>query len=280
MTRMPTINHIGNPIRIHRKYRISRSLFVNKLNGAWIWYDVPGLELVLPPIPDRYKISQILAKLTFDAYDSPEPIAFRIMDTTNNIELARSAVIQGNVNQVAYPVLLSWQGQLQSVTDCTLRESCGCVDVLCTTGDPSCDTPDSSSTRVKKQYEAGSRVIRIQFHVKNYQQDHWSRTFGMEIDGTYLSKSSLEAVVFDSNPSGKFGKKHGTIQFTTQSTSQVVFSTPLDTSNYAVSLSCNKNINCWWENKSNAGFKIVSELPFSGYVDWTITNLNPSTIVV
>jgi hypothetical protein len=102
----------------------------------------------------------------------------------------------------------------------------------------------------------------------------------MEIDGTYLSKSTLEAIVFDSNPNGKFGKKHGTIQFTTQNTTQVTFVTPLDTSNYAVSLSCNKNINCWWENKSNVGFKIVSELPFSGYVDWTITNLNPSTIVV
>lgn len=259
---------------------ITSDLFVNKLNGDWIWYDIPGLEIVLPPIPDRYKISQILAKLSFVAYDSPEPIAFRIMDITNNIELARSAVIQGNVNQVAYPVLMSWQGQLLSVADCNLRESCGCVDITCTTGDSSCDTIDLSSTRVKKQYEAGSRIIRIQFHVKNYQQDHWSRIFGMEIDGTYLSKSTLESVIFDSNPNGRFGKKHGTIQFTTQNTTQVTFATPLDTSNYAISLSCNKNINCWWESKSNVGFKIVSELPFSGYVDWTIINLNPSTIVV
>ena len=259
---------------------ITSDLFVNKLNGDWIWYDIPGLELVLPPIPDKYKISQILAKLSFVAYDSPEPIVFRLMDITNNIELSRSALVQGNSNEVSYPILLSWQGQLKSIDECTIRESCGCVNTTCTAGDTSCDTIDTSSLMVKRQYEAGSRIIKIQFHVKNYQADHWSRVFGMEIDGTYLSKSTLEAIIFDSNPTGKFGKKHGTVQFSKQSSIQITFDSPLDSSNYAISLSCNRNINCWWENKTNVGFKIVSELPFSGYIDWTIINLNTSSVVV
>lgn len=260
---------------------ITGDLFVNKLNGDWIWYDVPGLEMVLPPSPDQYKISQILAKLAFSAYDATEPIAFRMWDATNNIELSRTAVVQSNPNEILYPVTLSWQGQLQSGnTACTLHETCGCVEASCTTGDSSCDTPDSSSQIVKKQYASGSKVIKIQFHVKNYQQDHWSRMFGNEIDGTYLTKSTMEAVIFDSNPQGKFGKKHGSVQFAKQTTTQVTFAEPLDTSNYAISISCNKNINCWWENKTNVGFKIVSELPFTGVIDWTITNLNPSTAAV
>jgi hypothetical protein len=237
--------------------------------------------MVLPPSPDQYKISQILAKLAFSAYDSPEPIVFRMWDATNSIELSRTAVVQSNPNEILYPVTLSWQGQLQSSNqDCTLHESCGCIDASCTTGDSSCDTPDSSSQIVKKQYATGSKVIKIQFHVKNYQQDHWSRVFGNEIDGTYLTKSTIEAIIFDSNPQGKFGKKHGSIQFAKQTTTQVTFAEPLDTSNYAISISCNKNINCWWENKTNVGFKIVSELPFTGVIDWTITNLNPSTASV
>lgn len=256
---------------------ISSDLFVNKNTGEWIWYDIPGLEMVLPPIPDQYKISQLMVKLAYVAYDSPEPIAFRIYDATNNIEMTRTAVIQCNPCEVSYPVTMTWQGQLQSQSNCVLPESCGCVDIACTTGDQSCDTVDNSSLIVKKKYEQGSRLIKIQFHVKNYQQDHWSRIFGMEIDGSYLTKSTMEAIIFDSNPQGKYGKKHGTIQFNKQNSAQVTFSQALDSSNYAIALSCNKNINCWWENKSNTGFKIVSELPFSGYVDWTVININPSS---
>lgn len=260
---------------------ITGDLFVNQLNGDWIWYDVPGLEIVLPPIPDQYKISQIIAKLAYVSYDTPEPVTFRLWDSTNNVELTRVAVVQCNSCEVSYPVTMTWQGQLQPENSiaCKLHESCGCIDISCTTGDSSCDTVDNSSSIVKRQYATGSRVIKVQFHVKNYQNNHWSRLFGIEIDGQYLTQSTLEAVVFDSNPQGKYGKQHGTVQFTKQNTAQVTFKTPLESSNYAISLSCNKNINCWWENKSSVGFKIVSELPFTGYIDWSITNLNPSTAV-
>ena len=266
---------IGNSDEI-----ITGDLFVNKLTAEWLWYDVPGLVMVLPPIPDQYKITQIISRLAYVTYNSPEPIAFRIYDCTNNIELARSAVVQCNPCEVAYPVVLSWQGQLSSpsTSPCTnIHESCGCTDISCTTGDSACDTPDSSSTVTVTQYAVGSRIIKIQFHVKNYQTDHWTRLFGMEIDGTYLAKSTIEAVIFDSNPQGKFGKKHSTVHFNNQNSLQVTFSSPLESSNYAISLSCNKNINCWWQNKSNIGFTIVSELPFTGYIDWAVTNLNAST---
>jgi hypothetical protein len=256
---------------------INSDIFTNKLTGEWLWYDVPGLEMVLPPIPDQYKISQILAKLSYVSYDSSEPIVFRLWDDTNKIELSRAAVLQSNPYEVSYPVALSWQGQLPNTSDCKLHESCGCIDITCTNGDTSCDTIDNSAQIVKKQYAIGSRVLKVQFHVKNYQTDHWSRIFGMEVDGTYLSKSTIEAIIFDSNPQGKYGKIHNTVSFTGQNSVQVTFASPLPSSNYAIGLSCNKNINCWWENKSTVGFNIVSELPFTGFVDWTVTNLNAST---
>jgi hypothetical protein len=252
-------------------------LFVNQLNGEWIWYDVPGLAMVLPPIIDEYKISQIIAKLAFVAYNSSEPIVFRLWDDTNNIELSRVAIVQCNPCEVSYPVTLSWQGKLETPANCTLRESCGCVDISCTTGDASCNTVESSQV-VKRQYDTGSRVIKVQFHVSGYQTDHWSRIFGMEVDGEYVAQSTMEAMIFDSSPQATYGKRNATIQFKAQKTAQVTFENPLTSSNYAISLSCDQNINCWWTSKTNVGFTIVSELPFTGSIDWTITNLNATTI--
>ena len=252
---------------------LAGDLFVNKLNGEWLWYDVPGLEIVLPPITDTYKVAQIISKLAYVTYNSSEPVVFRLWDATNNIELNRVSVIQCNPCEVSYPVVLSWQGQLDNSANCTLRESCGCITSDCATGDPVCDTPDSVQI-IKKQYALGSRVIRIQFHTKNYQVDQWTRLFGMEIDGTYLTKSTIEALIFDTNTQGKYGKKHGSVVLSKQNSYQVTFDQPLDSSNYAISLSCNKNINCWWENKTINGFKIVSELSFSGTIDWMTINLD------
>jgi hypothetical protein len=256
---------------------ISGDLFVNQLNGDWIWYDIPSLAIVLPPIPDQYKITQIIAKLAFVAYNSSEPIVFRLWDDTNNIELTRAAVVQCNPCEVSYPVVLSWQGQLQTPSDCTLNEACGCIDISCTTGDPSCATTDNSSQVVQVQYTPGSRVIRVQFHVSNYQDDNWSRVFGMQVDGNYVAQSTLECIIFDSSPTATYGKQNGTVAFTSQNSVVVTFTNPLPSSNYAISLSCSQNINTWWSAKSNVGFTINSELSFTGSVDWTTTNLNPTT---
>ena len=128
------------------------------------------------------------------------------------------------------------------------------------------------------QYSPGSRVIRVQFHVSNYQDDNWSRVFGMEVDGTYVAQSTLECMIFDSSPQATYGKQNSTVPFTAQNSYVVTFPVALPSSNYAISLSCSENINCWWTAKTNVGFTIVSELPFTGSVDWTTTNLNPTAI--
>jgi len=39
---------------------------------------------------------------------------------------------------------------------------------------------------------------------------------------------------------------------------------------YSVVLSCNKNINVWYEEKTNDGFTIVSEKPLTGEVSWIV----------
>ena len=257
---------------------VTPDLFTNPLTGEWIWYNIPGMQMVLPPIPDQYKLGQLLAKLTYDTYNSPEPIVFRLYDQTAGTELTRSAVMQCNPCDIAFPVTLLYQGQMiSSSSQCSLPENCGCVTVQCTNGDPSCDTPEVGDS-ISQIYAAGSHLIQIQFHVFNYQTDHWSRVLGMQQDNNYLSKSSLDAIVYDTNTNLKYGKLNGTAKFTGQTSQQITFTNALQSSSYSISLSCNQNINTWWTTKSNAGFMINSELPFSGSVDWTVTNINPNAI--
>jgi hypothetical protein len=257
---------------------VTPDLFTNPLTGEWIWYNVPGLQIVLPPIPDAYKLGQLMAKLSYVSYNSPEPIVFRLYDVTAGIELTRSAVVQCNPCEVSFPVNLLYQGKMiDSSVQCNLPENCGCVKVECVNGDPSCEGPEVGAV-IQQVYPSGSHLIQIQFHVFNYQTDHWSRVLGMQQDNNYLSKSTIDAIIYDTNTNLKYGKLNGTAVFTGQKTMQVEFPTALQSSSYSVSLSCNKNINCWWQGKTQAGFIINSELPLTGSVDWTVTNINPNVV--
>lgn len=255
---------------------LTPDLFTNPLTGEWIWYNVPSMQIVLPPIPDAYKLGQIISKLSFVSYNSPEPIVFRLFDVTAGVELTRSAVVQCNPCEVSFPVNLLYQGKMiDSSVQCNLPENCGCVKVECIDGDPSCEGPEVGSV-ISQVYATGSHLIQVQFHVFNYQTDHWSRVLGMQQENNYLSKSSIDAIIYDTNTNLKYGKLNGTAKFTGQTSMQVEFATALQSSNYSLSLSCNKNINCWWQGKTTAGFIINSELPLTGSVDWTITNINPN----
>lgn len=253
---------------------VTPDLFTNPLTGEWIWYNVPAMQIVLPPIPDAYKLGQIISKLSFVSYNSPEPIVFRLYDVTAGVELTRSAVVQCNPCEVAFPVSLMYQGKMiDSSAACNLPENCGCVKVECTDGDPTCEGPEIGSV-IQQVYSEGSHLIQVQFHVFNYQTDHWSRVLGMQQDNNSLSKSSIDAIIYDTNTNLKYGKLNGTAKFTGQTSMQVQLDTALQSSNYSLSLSCNKNINVWWQGKTTSGFIINSELPLTGSVDWTITNIN------
>lgn len=255
---------------------VTPDLFTNPLTGEWIWYNIPSMQLVLPPIPDAYKLGQILAKLAYVSYDSPEPIVFRLYDVTAGVELTRSAVMQCNPCEVGFPVSLLYQGKMiDSSTACNLPENCGCVKVECVDGDASCEGPEVGAV-IQQVYPDGSHLIQVQFHVFNYQTDHWSRVLGMQLENNSLSKSSIDAIIYDANTNLKYGKINGTAKFTGQTSMQIEFDTALQSANYSISLSCNKNINCWWSGKTTAGFLINSELPLTGSVDWTVTNINPN----
>lgn len=248
---------------------------VDPLTGEWKWWDVPGLELVLPPVEDSFKVAMMFAKLSYKSYNSPEPIIFRLYDYTANKELARSAVVQGNEGQVMYPIPLTYFGPIENVNECVAEEGCGCVQIECIDGDETCQAPDTG-TIITKQFARNSHLIKVQFHVLNYHPDHWERVFGVEIDNTYLTTSTIDAVMFDVNPNARFTRKHNTVQFSGETEIAVTFETPLLSTDYAINLSCSKNINVWYDSKSTTGFRIRTESPFNGFVDWTIINLNPN----
>ena len=248
---------------------------VDPLTGNWKWWDVPGLEIVLPPVEDSFKVAMMFAKLSYKSYNSPEPIIFRLYDYTANKELARSAVIQGNEGQVMYPIPITYFGPIENINECIADEGCGCVQIECIDGDSTCQAPDTGAV-ITKQFAKNSHLIKIQFHVLNYHPDHWERAFGVEIDNTYLTTSTIDAVMFDINPNARFTRKHNTVTFSNQTEIVVTFDTPLLSTDYAINLSCSKNVNVWYDSKSTTGFRIKTEVPFNGFVDWTIINLNPN----
>lgn len=243
--------------------------------GEWRWWDVPGLELVIPPVEDAFKVIMLFAKLSYISYNSPEPIIFRIYDYTAGKELARSAVVQANESQVMYPVPLSYFGPIENINECVTSEGCGCVQIECVDGDDSCLAPDTG-TVITKRFAQGSHLLKVQFHVLNYQPDHWERVFGVEVDDNYVTTSTIDAVMFDINPNARYTRKHNTVRFSGESEIQVTFDQPLLDLDYAINLSCSKNINVWYDTKTTTGFVIKSEVPFNGFVDWTIINLNPN----
>lgn len=246
--------------------------------GRYKWFDVPGIEIVIPPIEDEYKVSMILAKLAYSSYNQPEPVLFRLYDYTTQTELTRTSVINGCADKVMNPVSLSYFGRMpnpRSEENCLAEENCGCVDITCIDGDETCDAPDTG-TIITNRFGEGARLIKVQFQVINYQTNHWERVFGAEIDDEYLAQSTLDAILFDVNPNARFAKKQGTVQMSNTDTYIVTFDDPLQSTDYTIALSSGSNVNIWYANKSTTGFTIKSELPFTGFVDWSIVNINSS----
>ena len=257
----------------------------NPDTGAWKWYDIQSLELVIPPIEDSYKLAMIIAKLSYVQRNGAEPIIFRMYDATVGKELARATVVQNGSDYVHYPVPLVYVGNIPvagftsinlaksnpSSIACSTAEDCGCVDTTCVEGEASCINPNISY--VDKQYAPNSHLIKIQFHIANFHPDYWDRYFGVDIDNTAAAISSINAMIFDSSPANKYIHRQGTATFNKVSSVNVEFDTPLAISTYAVTLSCNKNINVWYTNKTTTGFTINAELEFQGFVDWTILNI-------
>ncbi len=260
---------------------------INQETGEWLWWDVQNLEIVVPPIEDNNKMAIIMAKLAYITCNSSEPIVFRLYDATARRELTRTAVVQENKGKIAFPVTLNYFGPLtmsqkasNSITsnnfiDCSSQEEdCGCDDISCIEQDPSCALP--SSNALIQSFNDNSHLIKVQFHVTKFDTNFYNRVFGIvDNTGEYFTRSNLDALVFDTSLNRKYTKQHGTINMNVETSKNVVLQLPLDTDQYTINLSCNKNINIWWSNKTGRGFTINSELPITGQVDWMITRINP-----
>jgi hypothetical protein len=251
---------------------------VNPNTGEWIWWDVQNLEIVVPPISDPYKLATIIAKLSYQTYNSDEPVIFRLYDATIGKELTRTAVVQANKGKVLTPVNLTYFGNLydqnsasNTNTDCSTND-CNCTTVNCFTGDGNCFVPNTKY--VNGTYSSQSHLIKVQFHVINYQPNHWERVMGAAYGTESISKSSIDMVVFDINPSSKLSRKHGTANIDNEYAINVTFGTSFASSAYSVQLTPNTNVKVWVSNKSENGFTINCSKKLTCSVDWTAILLN------
>lgn len=262
--------------------------FRDKKTGEPLWWDVQNLEIILPPT-DAHKTMILNAKLAFSAYNCPDPIIFRLYDVTTNTELTRSAVVQANVGKLAHPIILSYFGPVpqfyssnrfsstiineKDIKNC--EENCGCIDVQCNTLDPNCTI---GIERSKKSYAKGSHLIKVQFRVLDFHFNFYERIFGLEYDNDgvteYLTTSSIDCVIFNTNPGSRYTRLQGSIEFSNETEKSIIFNQSFEDSNYSINLTPNFNINCWYTNKTTAGFTIKCELPFKGFVDWTVIKNN------
>lgn len=249
---------------------------INPDTGEWVWWDVQNLEIVVPPISDPYKLANILAKISFQSYNMSEPIIFRLYDATIGKELTRTAITQANSGKILGPVILSYFGNLYdtnstSSSTCSTG-TCGCSTTTCVKGDPNCFIPNSKY--VNNKFTDQSHIIKVQFHAINYHPNHWERVIGAAIGNQAITKSSIDMIVFDVNPSSKLSRKHGSADFTNTSSFAVEFSTPVENTNFSIQLTPNKNIKCWYSNKTESGFIINTSKEFTGNIDWTVILLN------
>jgi hypothetical protein len=251
---------------------------VDPKTGEWVWWDVQNLEIVVPPIADPYKLATIIAKLSYQSYNSEEPVIFRLYDATIGKELTRTAVVQANPGVVLTPVVLSYFGNLydknstlNSQTNCSTND-CSCTTSDCFTGDGNCFVPNTKY--INNKFEENSHIIKVQFHVINYHPNHWERVLGAAYGTETVSKSSIEMIVFDTNPSSKISRKHGIAEIDNSDTFKVTFDNPFLTSSYSVQLTPDKNVKVWITDKSEDGFTIKCSKKLTCAVDWTAILLN------
>jgi hypothetical protein len=251
---------------------------IDPKTGEWIWWDVQNLEIVVPPISDPYKLATIIAKLSYQTYNSEEPVIFRLYDATIGKELTRTAVIQANKGKLLTPVTLTYFGNIydqnsltNSTTNCSTND-CSCTTVDCFEGDGNCFVPNVKY--VNSTYEAQSHIIKVQFHVINYQPNHWERVMGAAYGTESVTKSSIEAVMFDINPSSRISRKHGTAEIANTDTFKVTLDSSFATSAYSVQLTPDKNVKVWAIDKSESGFTIKCSKKLTCSVDWTAILLN------
>ena len=242
---------------------------IDPTTGEWVWWDVENLEIVLPPISDPYKLALILAKLSYQSFSTNEPIIFRLYDSTSGTELTRTAVVQANDGVVLSPVTLTYFGNLYNTNSATNSTT------SCSTN--SCDTTTVQSGNcfvpnikfINDTYVAQSHLIKVQFHVIDYQPNFWQRVLGAAYGSETLTKSSIEVTVFNTDPSSRVMRQNGTADLSAVNSFQVTFPNPFSTTGYSVQVTPNQNVKVWITNKATTGFTINCSKVVTCSVDWT-----------
>ena len=138
------------------------------------------------------------------------------------------------------------------------------------------------------------RIFRVQFRMIGDD----SKSDQTEDGSKFRHIDNLSDLTFDSNGArssemrislnvynfdqikGKRLLKQGQVKFNDQTRRSVLFdfATTFDRQpEYSISLQASKNINVWWENKSDHSFDIVAEKPFKGTVDWVVSQAPTAT---
>lgn len=107
---------------------------------------------------------------------------------------------------------------------------------------------------------------------KNYTKRNFS-SFYSNGENTFTN-STISYIMFDLGKNANL-ERRGTIDFNGTDSVTVTFDQAIpdifQTKNmYSISMTPNANIKIWWDNKTETGFTINSEIPWTGTVDWSI----------
>jgi len=259
-------------------------------DGSWKWHDVPNLKILIPPV-DANKVSVIIAKTNIRLIKSEKSIVFRLFDKTTNEELDRKAVCNNTSLPVEQQPILTFFGKLPSYVDALEQLSCQCP-----TEDQKVAIEEEPPHEIVIQFHVDDKFEDNEdFHIYNTKVENISGSLYATVDNTAslkynglerrligyptsisdtpLVNSSIDVIIFDTNKNDAQGRKTGSKTFKNQDMVEVTFTTPYTSSEYSISLSCDKNINTWYTSKKNTGFMIRSEKKFSGTVDWVATKV-------
>lgn len=255
-------------------------------DGTWLWHDIPNVKILIPPV-DVNKASVIIAKTNIRLIKSEKAIIFRLFDKTTGEELDRKAVANDTPLAVEQQPVLTFFGSLPTYKEKLEKLAC------------QCPTEDQ---KVALQEEPPHEIV-VQFHVDDHLTENVYKTKAENISGSLyelvddtttvrydalerrligyptsvsdepLVNSSIDVLIFDTNKNDAQGRKTGSKSFKSQDMLEVTFDSPYTSSEYSISLSCDKNINIWYTSKKSGGFVIRAEKKFTGTVDWIATKL-------
>ena len=241
-------------------------------DADWQWFDVSGLYMVIPAITDEFKIAHITSSIAYTSRNDISPVSFRLYDATSGTELSRVSVQNSNENYNTHTINLSYTDYVEKNIGCSPTDSIGscgvCNDIECLDGDPYTFEPNNNYTAIK--YTGGQRLIKIQYHTEEVRKNHFDRIFGNYNDGNFGALSKINVVIYNSNSKPKDQGLYGSQTFSKENTKDIVFPQELDNNTYHIALSCNKNMNSWFSNKTSNGFTINVENKLDGIIDWMV----------